>query len=153
MVLFGEQARSSPGKTGQKEGTGSILELCSKNVAFRIIYSQLYSPFTPTLQQKYGPQAYCLIHLTLPMEHVRAVLFPPQIFALVMEPLSEAIRVHSLISGLQIGAVTHKIGLYVDDMIVAMTNPTQSLFNSCSFLVKSSYTKLIVPSTACLEYA
>lgn len=44
-----------------------------------------------------------------------------------MEPLAEAIRVHPLISGLQISSVTHKIGLHADNINVAMTNPTQSL--------------------------
>lgn len=49
-------------------------------------------------------------------------LLSPLIFALVMEPLSEAIRTHPLISGIQVGSITHKIGLYVDDVMVAVTN-------------------------------
>lgn len=51
----------------------------------------------------------------------------PLIFALIMEPLAEAIRSHPQITGLQIGETAHKIGLYADDVIVIITNPEKSL--------------------------
>lgn len=51
----------------------------------------------------------------------------PLIFAMVIEPLWEAIRSHPSISGMQIGPVVHKIGLSLDDSIVSMTDPSRSL--------------------------
>lgn len=42
-------------------------------------------------------------------------------------PLAAAIRAHQMISRLQIGDTTHKLGLYADDVIVILTNPLQSL--------------------------
>lgn len=51
----------------------------------------------------------------------------PLIFALVMEPLAAAIRVNPLISGLQVGDTTHKLGLYADNVLIFLTNALQSL--------------------------
>lgn len=44
-----------------------------------------------------------------------------------MEPLAHSIRINPVICGIEIGELNHKIGLYADDVIVSITNPTQSL--------------------------
>lgn len=51
----------------------------------------------------------------------------PIIFALVMDSLAQAIRIPSKISGIKIGYIDHKIGLYADDVIISLSNPNSSL--------------------------
>ncbi|KAM3932792.1 uncharacterized protein RB166_005838 [Leptodactylus fuscus] len=51
----------------------------------------------------------------------------PIIFALVMEPLAESIQTNGNIGGITVGRQHHKIGLYADDIILAMTSPSSSL--------------------------
>lgn len=51
----------------------------------------------------------------------------PLVFNLVMEPLAEHIRSNAKISGITIGKRVHKISLFVDDMILILTNPSLSL--------------------------
>lgn len=51
----------------------------------------------------------------------------PLIFNLVMEPLAEKIRSQLDISGFVIGTMEHKINVFVDNVILMMTNPTSSL--------------------------
>lgn len=42
----------------------------------------------------------------------------PLLFAMAIEPLAEAIRSATSISGLQIGHIHHKIALYADDVLL-----------------------------------
>lgn len=51
----------------------------------------------------------------------------PLLFALVMEPLAEAIRVTPAIQGLLIGDVHHKISLYADDVLIFISSPETSI--------------------------
>lgn len=49
------------------------------------------------------------------------------IFALLMELLTTAIRKNGDISGIQVGTVEHKIGLYADNVLLVLSNLLQSL--------------------------
>lgn len=49
------------------------------------------------------------------------------IFAICIEPLAEANRTHVDIKGIEIVIKTHKIGLYVDDIIKAITAPLTTI--------------------------
>ena len=51
----------------------------------------------------------------------------PLIFDLAIEPLAEAIRSHINISGIQVGPINHKIVLYADDVLLFVTNPSESI--------------------------
>lgn len=51
----------------------------------------------------------------------------PLIYALCVEPLAAAIRASPEISGLRVGQIEHKIGLYADDIILICTSPSRSL--------------------------
>ncbi|XP_040197578.1 ras-related protein Rab-30-like [Rana temporaria] len=48
-------------------------------------------------------------------------------FPLIIEPLAHSIRTNSLISGIKVGDLHHKISLYSDDVILFIISPTQSL--------------------------
>lgn len=54
---------------------------------------------------------------------------PPSltIFNLMIEPLVEAIRTQTTISGFQFGSKPHVINLFADDVILLLTNPLTSL--------------------------
>lgn len=58
----------------------------------------------------------------------------PLIFDMVMEPLAEAIRSHSGISGVNIADIQHKISLFADDVILTLTDVEHSLPNVTSLL-------------------
>lgn len=45
----------------------------------------------------------------------------------MMEPLAEAIRKDSNISGINVTGHIHKIGLFSDDVVLTLTNPASSL--------------------------
>lgn len=49
------------------------------------------------------------------------------IFALVIESLAQATRLHPHITELTVGQVSHKIGPYTDDIIIWLTDPLKSL--------------------------
>lgn len=49
------------------------------------------------------------------------------VFALCIEPLAAYIRSSSDISGISVGSVEHKIGLYVDDIVLICSSPSDSL--------------------------
>lgn len=51
----------------------------------------------------------------------------PLIFTLVMEPLAEAIRAFSEVTGITVAHDQHKIGLFADDVVLTLTNPESSL--------------------------
>lgn len=51
----------------------------------------------------------------------------PIIFAMVFEPFAEAIRLNACISDLKVEATEHTIGLYVDDVLLLLTDPLKSL--------------------------
>lgn len=51
----------------------------------------------------------------------------PLIFAMVMESLAQSICSAPQVTGITIGDTEHKIGLYADDVIIALTNSKQSL--------------------------
>lgn len=48
------------------------------------------------------------------------------VFILAMEPLAENIKNNHKIKGIQIGQEEHKMAMYADDVILYLTNPTQS---------------------------
>lgn len=58
----------------------------------------------------------------------------PLIFALVIEPLAQAIRSHPNITGLTVGQLSHKIGLYAADIIIWLTDPLKSIPPLCALL-------------------
>lgn len=62
----------------------------------------------------------------------------PLLFALVMEPLAEAIRKHPHIFGLPIGNKQHKITLYADDVLIFLTKPEISTSNLIDTISKFS---------------
>ena len=51
----------------------------------------------------------------------------PLLFAMVIEPLAEAIRTIPSIQGLQIDNVHHKISLYADDVLIYISSPETSI--------------------------
>uniref|UniRef100_A0A3Q3BNZ9 Reverse transcriptase domain-containing protein n=1 Tax=Kryptolebias marmoratus TaxID=37003 RepID=A0A3Q3BNZ9_KRYMA len=62
----------------------------------------------------------------------------PALFVLAIEPLGEAIRINSSISGFEIGTDVHKISLFADDIILFLTNPERSLYHLQDLLDKYS---------------
>lgn len=54
-------------------------------------------------------------------------LLSPILFALLIEPLAEVIKVSPGISGLDILGTNHKISLYAEGILVICTNPLQSI--------------------------
>lgn len=54
-------------------------------------------------------------------------LLSPLIFTMVTETLAQKFGSKPLVTGINIGTTKHKIGLYVDDVITAFTNPERSL--------------------------
>lgn len=44
-----------------------------------------------------------------------------------MEPIAHSVHASQLISGTAVGDNTNKFGLYADDVIISLTNPTQLL--------------------------
>uniref|UniRef100_A0A671Z3W6 Reverse transcriptase domain-containing protein n=1 Tax=Sparus aurata TaxID=8175 RepID=A0A671Z3W6_SPAAU len=51
----------------------------------------------------------------------------PLLFAIAIEPLTEAIRRAPSISGISVGEKTHKISLYADDVLLFLTKPEVSI--------------------------
>ena len=51
----------------------------------------------------------------------------PLLFAMVIEPLAEAIRTIPSIQGLQIDNVHHKISLYADNVLIYISSPETSI--------------------------
>jgi len=51
----------------------------------------------------------------------------PLLFAISIEPLAEFIRVDPRIQGVSAGGVIHKLSLYVDDIILYITDPLNSI--------------------------
>lgn len=72
-------------------------------------------------------------HAIHPLLHNKTSQGCPSIFALVIEPLAQAIRSYPHITGLTVGQVSHKIGLYADD-IIWLTVPLKSLPPLCELL-------------------
>uniref|UniRef100_A0A669E7Y6 Reverse transcriptase domain-containing protein n=1 Tax=Oreochromis niloticus TaxID=8128 RepID=A0A669E7Y6_ORENI len=63
----------------------------------------------------------------------------PLIFALVIEPLAEAIRNNQSISGYQIQGVEFKILLYADDVLLFVTNPQDAIPSVLSIIETFGY--------------
>lgn len=51
----------------------------------------------------------------------------PTLFALFIEPLAQAIREDTSITGITINKMEHKICLYADDILMTISNPDSSL--------------------------
>lgn len=58
----------------------------------------------------------------------------PLTFAMVIEPLVQAIRANPLISGILVVYTPHKIGLYADNIIISLTDPLHSMPPLCQVL-------------------
>lgn len=54
-------------------------------------------------------------------------LLSPLIFVLVIEPLEESIHTCKMIEGIHVGREEHKLGLYTDDTLIALTKPLSLL--------------------------
>uniref|UniRef100_A0A803K3V4 Reverse transcriptase domain-containing protein n=1 Tax=Xenopus tropicalis TaxID=8364 RepID=A0A803K3V4_XENTR len=77
----------------------------------------------------------------------------PLIFVLLMEPLAEAIRQQSQISGFLIGKNSYKLSLFADDIILTLSNPIcslQTLFQLLSEFSEISYYKINTTKTEAL---
>lgn len=83
----------------------------------------------------------------------------PLTFAMVLEPLAQAIRLASAITGIKIGDVEHKLVLYADYVIITLTNPKSSIlavqnilehFSSVS-LYKINHSKSTILTTSAPE--
>lgn len=69
----------------------------------------------------------------------------PIIFSLGIEPLAESIRSKNTIKGIKIGQTEHKIGLFVDDIILAISDPESTISeiqNTLGNFGKISYYKV-----------
>ena len=74
------------------------------------------------------------------------------LFVLALEPLAQAVRQDPDIKGVQVGQQIHKISPFVDDVILLLTDPNQSLsklqalLSSCSSIsgYKVNYGKYLL---------
>lgn len=60
--------------------------------------------------------------------------FRPLLFSIFIEPLAQWIRQNNFITGVQTGASEQKLVLFADDILIYLTNPTNSLPNLMSVL-------------------
>lgn len=70
-----------------------------------------------------------------------------------MEPLAEAIRQDTLITGIKVSDMDHKIGLFADDVILTLTSPETSLDRTQQLLNEFgniSYYKLNITKSSIL---
>ncbi|XP_062396829.1 LINE-1 retrotransposable element ORF2 protein isoform X1 [Sardina pilchardus] len=58
----------------------------------------------------------------------------PLLFAIFIEPLAQCIRQNNLITGVTLEAGEQKLALFADDILIYLTNPTDSLPNLMSIL-------------------
>lgn len=66
-----------------------------------------------------------LIDKDIPMkEELDSVAVCPTLFALYIEPLVQMIRHDSVITGIELKKQEHVIGLFADDVLIALKNPT-----------------------------
>lgn len=68
----------------------------------------------------------------------------PLILALLMEPLAAKIRSHTQILGIPFHNSEHKLSLFVDDVILMLSNPLQSL----PIIQRPSKTLALYPTTS-----
>lgn len=77
----------------------------------------------------------------------------PLIFSLVMEPLAETVRKDTLIKGIVVSDVDHRIGLFADDVVLTLISPNTSLDRTQQILTdfgKISYYKLNISKSSIL---
>ena len=51
----------------------------------------------------------------------------PLLFAFIIEPLAETIRIRDQVKGFQTNATIHNISLYADDLLLFMNDPSKSI--------------------------
>uniref|UniRef100_A0A8C5PNC3 Reverse transcriptase domain-containing protein n=1 Tax=Leptobrachium leishanense TaxID=445787 RepID=A0A8C5PNC3_9ANUR len=62
----------------------------------------------------------------------------PALFALILEPLLQAIRQSDGVRGLRVGDQTYTVSAYADDILLSLTDPTGSLESVSSLLARFS---------------
>lgn len=79
------------------------------------------------------PQAKVITHgitstpITLQRSSRQGCPLSAGLFVLALEPLAQAVRQDPDIKGVQVGQLNHKMSLFADDVILFLTDPTQSL--------------------------